>query len=293
VVNWWAAIFNPSFPYRFAHMVVAAYIAGMFVVVGVSGFYLWQRRHREFARTSLSIAMWVLLVLVPAQIAIGDMHGLNTLKHQPVKVAAMEGDWETRAGQPLVLFAWPNEARERNDYEVAIPKLGSLILTHEWEGEVAGLRAAPPQDRPPVPAVFFAFRAMVGIGLILLAIVLAGNLLRWRGRLYDARRFNMVCAFSSPLPFLAVLAGWTVTETGRQPFVVYGLLRTADAASPVAAGAVFGSLGLFVIVYAVLLLAFFFYAARLVLRGPQIEEPEHHPPAVRPGVETAVARGTD
>src|SRR4051812_48555528 len=293
VVDWWEAIFNPSFPYRFAHMVVAAYIAGMFVVVGVSGFYLWQRRHCEFARTSLSIAMWILLVLVPAQIAIGDMHGLNTLKHQPVKVAAMEGDWETRAGQPLVLFAWPNETAERNDYEVAIPKLGSLILRHEWEGEVAGLKSVPPQDRPPVPAVFFAFRTMVGIGLILLAIVLVGNLLRWRGWLYETRWFNAICAFSSPLPFIAVLAGWTVTETGRQPFVVYGLLRTADAVSPVAAGAVFGTLALFVTVYAVLLLAFFFYAARLLGRGPGRGGPAQHPRAVGRGVEPAVARGAD
>ncbi|HEX2150881.1 MAG TPA: cytochrome ubiquinol oxidase subunit I, partial [Stellaceae bacterium] len=270
-----------------------AYITGMFVVIGVSGFYLWQRRHLEFARTGLSIAMWILLVLVPAQIVIGDMHGLNTLKHQPVKVAAMEGDWETRRGQPLVLFAWPNETEERNDYEIAIPKLGSLILTHEWDGEVAGLKSVPPQERPPVPVVFFAFRIMVGIGLILLTIVLVGAVLRWRGRLYDTRWFSIVCAFSSPLPFLAILAGWTVTETGRQPYVVYGLLRTADAVSPVASAAVFGSLALFVIVYTVLLIAFFLYATRLVLRGPETHEPAHHPPAVRPGVETAVARGAE
>jgi cytochrome bd ubiquinol oxidase subunit I len=263
----------------------------MFVVVGVSGFYLWQRRHLEFARTGFSIAMWILLVLVPAQIVIGDMHGLNTLEHQPVKVAAMEGDWETRRGQPLVLFAWPNETAERNDYEIAIPKLGSLILTHEWEGEVAGLKSVPPEERPPVPAVFFAFRVMVGIGLILLAIVVIGAVLRLRGRLYDTRWFSIVCAFSSPLPFIAILAGWTVTETGRQPYVVYGLLRTADAVSPVASAAVFGSLALFVMVYTVLLIAFFFYATRLVLRGPETRAPAHHPLAVRPGVETAVARG--
>lgn len=293
VVSWWDAVFNPSFPYRFAHMVAAAYIAGLFVVVGVSGFYLWRRRHLEFAGTGLSIALWILLALVPAQIAIGDMHGLNTLKYQPVKVAAMEGDWETRRGQPLVLFAWPNETAERNEYEVAIPKLGSLILTHDWEGEVAGLKSVPPQERPPVPAVFFAFRAMVGIGLILLAIVFTGAFLRWRGRLYDTRWFSMVCAFSSPLPFLAVLAGWTVTETGRQPYVVYGLLRTADAVSPVAPGAVWGSLALFVVVYAVLLIAFFLYATRLVLRGPEVGEPEHDPASVRPGVEGAVARGVE
>jgi cytochrome d ubiquinol oxidase subunit I len=290
VADWWEAIFNPSFPFRFAHMVVAAYIAGMFVVIGVSSFYLWQRRHLEFARTGLSIAMWIMLVLVPAQIVIGDMHGLNTLKHQPVKVAAMEGDWETRRGQPMVLFAWPNETAERNDYEVAIPKLGSLILTHDWDGEVAGLKSVPPDERPPVPVVFYAFRVMVGVWAVLMAIVLAGTVLRWRGRLYDTRWFSMLCAFSSPLPFIAILAGWTVTETGRQPYVVYGLLRTADAVSPVAPAAVFGSLVLFVIVYSVLLIAFFFYATRLVLRGPDIHDPALRPASVRPGTEGAMAR---
>ena len=217
----------------------------------------------------------------------------NTLKHQPVKVAAMEGDWETRRGQPLVLFAWPDEAAERNEYELAIPNVGTLILTHDWEGEVAGLKSVPPRERPPVPVVFFAFRAMVGIGLVLLAIVLVGAVLRWRGRLYDTQWFGAVCAFSSPLPFLAILAGWTVTETGRQPYVVYGLLRTADAVSPVAPAAVFGSLALFVAVYSILLFAFFFYAASLVLRGPEIHEPAQDPSSVRPGVETAVARGTE
>jgi cytochrome d ubiquinol oxidase subunit I len=292
VVSWWDAIFTPSFPYRFAHMVTAAYITGLFVVVGVSGFYLWQRRHLEFARTGLSIAMWMLLVLVPAQIVIGDMHGLNTLKHQPIKVAAMEGDWETRRGQPLVLFAWPNERTESNDHEISIPKLGSLILTHDWDGEVVGLKSVPPEERPPVPIVFFAFRVMVGIGVILLAIVLTGAVLRWRGRMYDTRWFSIACAFSSPLPFVAVLAGWIVTESGRQPYVVYGLLRTADAVSPVASAAVFGSLMLFVIVYTVLLFAFFLYAARLVLRGPE-DRPAEHPSAVRPGIETAVARGME
>jgi len=293
VVSWRDALFNPSFPYRFAHMVVAAYIAGMFVVIGVSGFYLWQRRHREFARTGLSIAMWIMLVLVPAQIVIGDLHGLNTLEHQPVKVAAMEGDWETRRGQPLVLFAWPNEKAERNEYEIAIPKLGSLILTHELEGEVAGLKSVPPEERPPVPIVFFAFRIMVGIWVLLFAIVTAGAWLRWRGRLYDTRWFSIACAFSSPLPFIAILAGWSVTEVGRQPYVVYGHLRTAHAVSPVAPGAVFGSLTLFVVVYSVLLLAFFFYAMRLVLRGPDIESPAEHPEEVRPGRETAVARQSE
>src|SRR5712692_256302 len=189
LVSWWDAIFSPSFPYRFAHMVTAAYIAGTFVVIGVCGFYLWQRRHLDFARAGLSIALWVALVLVPVQGLLGDLHGRNTLQYQPVKVAAMEGDWETRAGQKLVLFAWPNEAAARNDYEIAIPYLGSLILTHDWNGLVPGLTSVPPQDRPPVPVVFFAFRLMIGIWLAMLALVVIGAWLRWRGRLFDTRWF--------------------------------------------------------------------------------------------------------
>jgi cytochrome d ubiquinol oxidase subunit I len=289
LTSWWEAIFNPSFPYRFLHMVTAAYIAGAFVVIGVSGFHLWQRRHVESARKALSIALWAALILVPAQGVLGDLHGRNTLQYQPVKVAAMEGDWQTRSGQPLVLFAWPDEQAARNNYEMAVPRLGSLILTHDWNGLVAGLTSVPPQDRPPVPVVFFAFRAMVGIWLVMLALVVAGLWLRWRGRLYEARWFHIVCAVSSPLPFLAVLSGWTVTEVGRQPYVVYGHLRTADAVAPVATSATAASLAMFVVVYAVLLLAFFFYATRLVLRGPAVEEPATHPPALRPGIDAAAA----
>ena len=289
LTSWAEAIFNPSFPYRFAHMVVAAYIAGLFVVIGVSGFYLWQRRHREFAGAGLSIALWLTLVLVPLQGVLGDLHGRNTLQYQPIKVAAMEGDWETRRGQPLVLFAWPDEAAQRNRYEIAIPRLGSLVLTHDWDGEVQGLDAAPPQDRPPVVPVFFAFRLMVGIWGVMLLIVVAGLWLRWRRRLYDATWFHFICAFSSPLPFIAVLCGWTVTEIGRQPYVVYGHLRTADALSPVAAPAVFGSLLLFVVVYLLLLAAFFFYATRAVLRGPLLREAAPDPQAVRPGLAAAAS----
>jgi cytochrome bd ubiquinol oxidase subunit I len=289
VVSWWDAVFSPSFPYRFAHMVSAAYIAGTFVVIGVNGFYLWRGRHVEFARAGFSVAMWIALLLVPAQALIGDLHGRNTLAHQPVKVAAMEGDWETRRGQPLVVFAWPDEAAESNKYEFSIPKLGSLILTHEWDGLVPGLKSVPASERPPVPAVFFAFRAMVGIWCVLFAIVVVGAWLRWRGRLYDTRWFAFVCAFSSPLPFMAVLSGWIVTEVGRQPYVVYGHLRTADAVSPVHHAAVFGSLAMIVALYAVLLLAFFWYATKTVLRGPQVDDPAAQPPSVRPGVDSAAA----
>ena len=286
VTSWWQAIFTPSLPWRFLHMVTAAYITGAFVVLGVSGFYLWQRRHTEFARAGFSLALWLALLLTPLQLVLGDQHGLNTLRYQPIKLAAIEARWDTGRGVPLTLFAWPDMARQRNDYAIDVPRLGSLVLTHSWNGEVTGLKSVPPEDRPYVPLPFFAFRLMVGIGLVLIAIAIIGTFLRWRRRLYETRWFACLCAFSSPLPFLAILAGWTVTETGRQPYLVYGYLKTAEAAAPVAASAVTVSLALFVIVYLVLLAAFFFYATRLVLRGPGAGEAE--PPArTRPGIDAA------
>jgi cytochrome d ubiquinol oxidase subunit I len=285
--DWMAAIFNPSLPYRFAHMVIAAYITGAFVVIGVSGFYLWQRRHLEFARAGFSIALWVALVLTPIQIAVGDAHGLNTGEYQPMKLAAIEARWETARHVPLTLFAWPDVVQERNLFALDIPELGSLILTHSLDGEVKGLKEVAPADRPYVPLPFFAFRLMVGIGLALLAVALAGLYLRWRGRLYDTRWFSILCAFTSPLGFIAILAGWTVTETGRQPYVVYGYLRTADVVAPVAAGAVSASLALFVLVYIVLLAAFFAYAARLVFAGPRGGA---EPSSPRPGADQGVAQ---
>ena len=288
IVSWWAALFTPSFPYRFFHMVTAAYLTGAFVVIGVMGWYLWRREHVAFARAGFSIAIGIAAVLAPLQLVIGDMHGLNTLAHQPIKVAAMEGDWESGPHQMLVLFAWPNMERERNDFAIQIPELGSLILTHHSDGVVQGLKSVPPENRPYVPIVFFAFRIMVGIGLALIAISWMGLWLRWRGRLYDTPWFSFICAFSSPLGFIAILSGWTVTETGRQPWVVYGQLRTADAAAPIAAGAVAGSLALFVIVYLVLLAAFFYYAGRFVLAGPHGKDAT--PETVRPGRDSAPAR---
>jgi cytochrome bd ubiquinol oxidase subunit I len=206
IADWSQAIFNPSFPYRFAHMVTAAYIAGDFVVLGVLGFYLWRGRHVEFAKTGFSLALWIALVLTPLQIVLGDMHGRNTVQYQPIKVAAMEGDWETRRGQPMVIFAWPNMRTQRNDFELAIPRLGSLIVTHHWDGKIEGLKAVPPAEQPPVPYVFYAFRLMVGIGLVMLLIALMGALLRWRGRL-EARWFARLCAFSSPLVFRGKTSG--------------------------------------------------------------------------------------
>jgi cytochrome d ubiquinol oxidase subunit I len=234
--------------------------------------------------------MWMALLFAPLQLLLGDLHGLNSFEYQPIKVAAMEGHWETGRGQPLILFAWPDTAAEKNNYTIEIPRLGSLILTHDWNGEIKGLKEVAPAERPPVPVVFWAFRLMVGIGFVMIGIAVIGAFLRWRGRLYDTGWFHIICAFSSPLGFIAILSGWTVTEVGRQPYVVYGHLRTTDAISPVAASAVTASLILFVIVYAVLLLAFFVYAGREVFKGPRAHEPSDTPAAVRPGIGSVSAR---
>lgn len=227
-----AVLFNPSFPYRLAHTVTAFLVTTGFVILAVAARWRLQGRFAEESRVCLTMALRMLSVLVPLQIVLGDLHGLNTLEHQPAKVAAMEGLWETGRGVSASLFAIPDEANERNRFEIAIPRLGSLYLTHDWDGEVRGLKEWAREDRPPVTIVYFAFRIMVGIGLTMLAIVLWGLWLSWRGRLHDTRPWLRITSWTAPLGFVAVLAGWVTTEVGRQPWVVYGHLRTADAVTP-------------------------------------------------------------
>ena len=284
-IDWWAVVVNPSFPYRLAHMVCASFITSAFVVAGVSAFHLWRGQHVAASRVAFSLAMWLALVLVPAQFVIGDFHGRNTLEHQPTKLAAMEGLWDTTHGAPMTLFAWPDMAAERNLFAIEVPHIASLYLTHSWDGEVEGLKAVPREDRPNVPIVFFAFRIMVGVGLVLLATALAGAVLRWRGRLHETRWFLWLAMATGPLGFLAVLAGWTTTEAGRQPFVVYGALRTADAVSPVASAAVAATLAAFVVIYGVLLAAFLWFAVRIALAGPLGDTPEMV--RIHPGLDRA------
>lgn len=275
VTSWWDAVFNPSFPYRLAHMVTAAFLTTAFVVIAVSAWYLRRGRAVDEARTMLSMTLWLVTVLAPLQILLGDLHGLNTFEHQPAKVAAMEGHWETRAGAPLVLFAWPDMEAERNDLEVAVPKLGSLILTHDSEGVVRGLKEWPPSDRAYVPLVFWAFRIMVGIGVLMLAVAAASMWLRWRGRLFDASGFLRICTWCFPLGFIAVIAGWTVTEAGRQPWTVYGMLRTAESVSPSLTGqSVLISLFVYFAAYAVIFTGGVYYMVRIVQRGPEEVEVE-------------------
>jgi len=277
VTSWYEAIFNPSFPYRFLHMVVAAYLTTAFVVIGVAALYLRRGRYPDETRTMFSMTLWLITILAPVQIVLGDLHGLNTFEHQPAKVAAIEAHWETQAGAPLILFAWPDMDTEQNRAEIAIPKLGSFILTHDVDGVVRGLREWPPEERSYVPIVFWAFRLMVGLGLVMLFVALAGLWLRARARLYEATWFHRLCVACMPIGFVAVLAGWTVTEVGRQPWVVYGLLRTADADSPaVTALGVLSSFVVYALVYAVIFGAGIYYMGRLVQRGPEpAVVPEH------------------
>lgn len=266
-VAWSAIIFNPSFPYRFTHMMIAAYLTTSLVVLAVGARYLLERRFMQEATTMLHMGLGMVALLAPLQLLVGDLHGLNTARFQPVKIAAIEAHWDGSQPAPLVLFAWPDSAAQRNRAELAIPKLGSLIVTHDANGLFPGLTDFKPQDRPPVVPVFFAFRLMVGIGLLLIAIGLIGALLWWRNRLTHADWFLKPVRYCWPLGFIAILSGWIVTEVGRQPWLVYGILRTVDAASPVSASTVGFSLLLFVLVYFATFGMGIWYIRKLVARG--------------------------
>jgi cytochrome d ubiquinol oxidase subunit I len=283
--SWTEIIFNPSFPYRLAHTVVAFYVTTGFVVLGVAAWLIRRDRAVAEAREMLSATFWLLLVLVPLQIYLGDLHGLNTLEHQPTKLAAIEARWETASRVPLTLFAIPDQEQQTNHWAIEVPVLGSLILTHDPNGTIRGLKEVPVDQQPPVAIPFFAFRLMVGIGLIMLAMVLVGNLMRRRDQLYRSRPFLLACELVAPLGFLAVLAGWTTTEVGRQPWTVYGLLRTADSVSPSLTGAdVAVSLAGYVIAYLIMFPVGVLMMARIVRRGLEVAE-EHAPvEAGRPGL---------
>lgn len=284
--DWMEIIFNPSFPYRFVHMVTAAYLTTSFVVGGVGAFYLWKQRHIPQARIMLGMATIMAALVAPLQVVIGDMHGLNTLKHQPAKVAAMEGLWETEKGVPLLLFAIPNEAKRTNDFSLSIPKGASLILTHHPDGEVKGLNEFG-NDIPPVPWVFFSFRVMVGLGLLMVLIGITSALYYFRGKLFDTKWLHGWWVLMMPSGFIALLAGWFVTETGRQPWTAYGVVRTAESVSPAILGPqVAWSLLAFVVVYTLVFGAGSYYILKLIGKGmPVTEEAEQY---YKHGVEASV-----
>lgn len=267
-VDWVEVIFNPSFPTRFMHMVAAAYLTTGFAVLGAAG-WLWLKGKDDLeTQVMRRMAIGMIVLLAPLQVLIGHETGVVAHEHQPAKVAAMEGWWETRAGQPTILFALPDQEGERNRMEVAIPRIGSWVVAGDINAELQGLDAFAPEDRPPVVWVFWGFRIMVGLGLAMIGIGLWGTFLWLRRGLEKSRLFQLATVPMALSGFVAVLAGWISAEVGRQPYVVYGLLRTADAVSPVAGGQVAASLLVFMIVYAIVFTAGSLYILRLIAKGP-------------------------
>lgn len=267
VVSWRDSIFNPSFGYRFTHMALASFLTASFVVAGVTAWFIMQKRELEANKKALSISLWLILILAPAQVMVGDFHGLNTLKHQPMKVAAMEGNWETGTGVPLLLFALPDQENQQNLFEIKVPKLASFILTHDWNGEVPGLNEVAPEEQPPVFIVFWAFRVMVAMGMLMVLFGLAGLWLRRGGRYLENRTFLNGLRVMSLSPFIAVLSGWIVTETGRAPWLIYEQMTHAQGLTPSLTGgmALFTLIG-YIAVYAMVFSAGVFYLMT-VFRG--------------------------
>jgi cytochrome bd ubiquinol oxidase subunit I len=275
-VDWLRVIFNPSFPFRFAHMVTAAYLATALMVGATAAWHLLRGDDNAPVRTMLSMAMWMVVATAPVQALIGDLHGLNTAKHQPVKLAAMEGHWENRAGEgvPFILVGWPDMKREETRFAVEIPHLGSLLITHSRNGQFPALKDFEPEDRPNATVIFWTFRVMVGLGLAMIALGLCGAWLRRGDRLYRSRPFLRFATWMGPAGLIAILAGWFTTEIGRQPWLVYGLMRTAEGVSAHGTGQVGSTLAIFVIVYCIVFGAGTIYALRLLRRGPSMHEGE-------------------
>lgn len=278
VASWWDVVFNPSFIPRFIHMVLASYTTTCFVVAAVASYHLIKQQHVEVARTCLSFAMWAALVIVPTQIFVGDVVGLKVEEYQPLKTAAIEAVWETQKGAPLVLFAIPSQKEQRNLYAIEIPRLASLLNTHEWDGELVGLKTVSPEDQPDVASVFFTFRIMVGIGLLLLLTAISALFLRGRKKLYEANWFHRWCLWIAPLGFVASIAGWLTAEIGRQPWVVYNLLRTRDAVSAIGMEEVIISFILLILAYFIVFGFYLVYLFKTIKIGPEAidDESEHH-----------------
>ncbi len=268
VLSWMEVIFNPSMPFRFVHMMLASGLTVAFLIAGLSAFRQLRGDRSRANRASLRTALWMAALLIPVQIVAGDLHGLNSFKHQPAKVAAMEGLWDDTEGAPLLLFAWPDEAERKNHLELAIPKGASLFLTHDPDGFVPGLNSFE-GEHPPVAPVFFGFRIMIGVGLLMLVVSWAGTYLGRRGRELPAW-FSRVLVGMTFSGWVATVAGWYVSEIGRQPWLVQGVLKTADAAGPVGAASISVSLTIYLLLYSALLVAYvstLFYLARQAAEG--------------------------
>jgi cytochrome bd ubiquinol oxidase subunit I len=279
--DWLQVIFNPSFPYRLVHMSVAAFLATALLVGASAAWHLLRGNDQPAIRKMLSMSLWMLLLVAPLQAVIGDFHGLNTLEHQPAKIAAIEGHWEKSSspGEPLILFGLPDMEREETRFALAIPRLGSLILTHSWDGRLPTLKQYAPQDRPNSTVVFWTFRVMVGLGFLMIGVGIWSAWLRWRGKLWHCRPFLRLLVWMGPSGLVALLAGWFTTEIGRQPWTIYGLLRTADAVSAHGAVQLSITLLLFVLVYSAVFGMGIVYLLRLIRIGPV----PHDDQVTRPG----------
>ena len=272
-VDWFAIIFNPSFPYRIAHMTIAAFIVVSLLVAAAGAWHLLKGARDPATRTMFSMSLWMLLILAPVQAFVGDQHGLNTRKYQPAKIAAIEGLWETqKGGTALNLISFPDMNAEVTRYAVQIPHLGSLILTHSWDGEIRGLKEFPKEDRPDSSIIFWTFRIMAGFGMLMILLALLGWLLRRHGRLFESRAYQRFALAMGPTGYIALIAGWVTTEVGRQPWVVYGLMRTSQAMSPVTAQQVGISLMVFIIVYGLVFGTGIFYILKLIRHGAQVQD---------------------
>lgn len=269
--DWLAVIFNPSFPYRLMHMATAAFVATAFFVGASGAWHLLRGKDNPAVRKMLSMAMWMALIVAPIQAVIGDMHGLNTLEHQPAKIAAIEGHWENTDDKPtpLVLFGLPDMNAEKTRFSVEIPYLGSLILTHSLDKQIPALKSFAPEDRPNSTIIFWSFRIMAGLGMLMILVGVWSLWLRKRGTLYQCKPFLWLALFMGPSGLIALLAGWITTEVGRQPWVVYGVMRTADAVTNHSVEQLTLTLCLFVVVYFMLFGTGIGYMMRLVRKGPQ------------------------
>jgi cytochrome d ubiquinol oxidase subunit I len=271
--SWWAIIFNPSFPYRLTHTVTAAFLATALVVGGVAGWHLLRGNATPQVCKMFSMAMWMAALVAPIQMAVGDQHGLNTFKHQPAKIMAIEGHYESHPdGAPFYVFGIPNDRTQHLDYAVGIPEVGSLILEHRLDAPVPGLDTIPDDRQPPAAIVFWSFRLMVGLGLLMFALGLLSLWARWKGSLYEMRFLHRFALWMSPMGFVAIIAGWVTTEVGRQPYLVYGLLRTSEGVSPLGAPAVATSLLAFVVIYFAVFGVGIWYMLRLMHRPPHPDE---------------------
>ncbi len=279
--TWMGTIFNPSFYHRFTHMVLASYLTCTFFIAGISAWYILKQRHLDVAKTCFSFAMWAAILFAPIQILIGDTVGLAVHQYQPLKTAAIEGVWDTQLGAPLLLFAIPDSKQEKNLFPIKIPHGAALINTHQWDGKLIGLKSVPPQDRPVVLTTFFGFRIMVGIAVLFFFMGVVGLWHRYKKTLYDRKWFLYACTWMTPFGIFATISGWFVAETGRQPWVVYNLLRTTDGASKLAPEQVGISLTAFILIYTMAISFFVYYFLKLVKKGPDATgDAEKEPPVI-------------